>query len=362
MNGLNSAYSDITSLIFAFITCFVLIRITKPIAVHFGLVDQPGGRKTHRDETPLIGGLAIFIAVEITVLMFTPLNDTLNIYMLSALLMLCVGVLDDKYDLKVSYRMLVQISSASLMVFVADEYLHSLGNLFAMGELTLGWFGPVMTIIAVVGAINAFNMVDGIDGLAGMLSIVSLGALGILMNLGGNNWFMLPLLFMAAIAAYLVFNLDLIKGRYTKIFMGDAGSMVIGLTIVWLLVLGSQGKQAAFSPVTALWIIAVPLMDMAAIMYRRVKKGQSPFKPDRNHLHHIFERAGLTARQTLLTITCLAIVLAAIGILGDLLGVPEVVMLISFIAVFVLYSWGILHIWQVITWYRKSWQATHYAK
>ncbi|TKG14650.1 hypothetical protein FCV84_11550 [Vibrio breoganii] len=81
---------------------------------------------------------------------------------------------------------------------------------------------------------------------------------------------------------FIIFNLDIIKGRFNKVFMGDAGSMVIGLTVVWLLVLGSQGENADFNPVTALWIIAVPLMDMTAIMYRRVKKGQSPFKPDRN--------------------------------------------------------------------------------
>jgi UDP-GlcNAc:undecaprenyl-phosphate GlcNAc-1-phosphate transferase len=354
MNELTNLHPNTTALIFAFLFCFTLIRLVKPLAIRFGLIDQPGGRKTHNAATPLIGGLAIFLSVLTTVLLFGPENDTLNIYLLSTFLMLCVGVLDDRYDLKVFYRLIVQFLSASLMVFVAGKYLHSFGNLLGIGEVTLGWFGPIITIVAVMTAINAFNMVDGIDGLAGMLSIVSLSALAILMNLGGNAWFMLPLLFIVAIMAYLVFNLDLIKGRFKKIFMGDAGSMAIGLTIVWLLVLGSQGEQAAFNPVTALWIIAVPLMDMSAIMYRRVKKGQSPFRADRNHLHHIFMRAGLTSRQTLLVITSVAILYAAIGIVGDLMGVPEVIMLGLFLALFAIYAWGILHIWKVITWFHKK--------
>ncbi|GAA4876954.1 UDP-N-acetylglucosamine--undecaprenyl-phosphate N-acetylglucosaminephosphotransferase [Ferrimonas pelagia] len=345
----------IIPLLFAFFASYSFIRLGKPLAVKVGLVDKPGGRKTHKGAIPLIGGIAIFLAVLSSALLFFPTSMTLRMYLLSAILMLFIGVLDDRYDLKVSYRLFAQAIAASMMIFGAGEYLSDLGNLLGFGVVHLGWFGPVITLIAVIGAINAFNMVDGIDGLAGMLSIVSFSAIAILMAIAGNQWFMLPLLFIAAIGAYLMFNLGWPVGKLRKIFMGDAGSMVIGLTIVWLLVLGSQSgsdEEVAFSPVIALWLIAVPLMDMAAIMYRRKKKGQSPFKPDRDHLHHIFMRAGLNPRQALGYITAIAILFAGIGIAGHLLAIPEYLMLAGFVALFTVYAWAIQHIWIVVKWLR----------
>ena len=86
-------------------------------------------------------------------------------------------------------------------------------------------------------------------------------------------------------------------GQKYKVFMGDAGSTLIGFTIIWILLLSTQGKGHPMNPVTALWIIAVPLIDMVAIIYRRLRKGKSPFRPDRLHVHHLMVRAGLTSRQ-----------------------------------------------------------------
>ncbi|GAA5186439.1 UDP-N-acetylglucosamine--undecaprenyl-phosphate N-acetylglucosaminephosphotransferase [Ferrimonas gelatinilytica] len=339
-------------LLFTFLLSYLLIRLGKPVAIKAGLVDVPGGRKAHNGAIPLIGGIAIFISVMSAALVFFPVGTTLKMYLLSAALMLFIGVLDDKYDLKVSYRLFAQAFAASLMIFGADEYLRDFGNLFGFGVVELGVFGPVVTLIAVIGAINAFNMVDGIDGLAGMLSMISFGGLAVLMALNNDPWFMLPLLFIAAIAAYLMFNLGWPTGRLRKIFMGDAGSMVIGLTIVWLLVLGSQGENRSFSPVLALWIIAIPLMDMAAIMYRRKKKGQSPFKPDRDHLHHIFMRAGLTSKGALAWISCLALSISVIGVMGYWFNLPDILLLLGFLLMFAGYSYLIQHIWKVVKWLR----------
>jgi UDP-GlcNAc:undecaprenyl-phosphate GlcNAc-1-phosphate transferase len=152
----------------------------------------------------------------------------------------------------------------------------------------------------------------------------------------------------------LVFNLRWPFPSVEKVFMGDAGSMLIGLTVVWLLVLGTQAAEAAFSPVTALYLIAVPLMDMTAIMYRRVKKGFSPFKPDRDHLHHIFERAGYSRKQTLARITIVAVIMAAVGIIGELTNIPEWLMFISYIGIFITYNLVLANIWKIITWFKLS--------
>jgi UDP-GlcNAc:undecaprenyl-phosphate GlcNAc-1-phosphate transferase len=120
--------------------------------------------------------------------------------------------------------------------------------------------------------------------------------------------------------------------------MGDAGSMFIGLSVIWLLSMGTQGESASFKPVTALWICAVPLMDMLAIVMRRYRKGKSPFKPDRDHLHHILQRAGLSSRQTLIAISVFSVLMSIIGLLGEYFQVPESISLILFVLVFVLYN------------------------
>lgn len=136
---------------------------------------------------------------------------------------------------------------------------------------------------------------------------------------------------------YILMNLGLV-GHKRKVFMGDAGSMMIGFTVIWLLIGASQAEgNPMIRPVTALWLIAVPLMDMVSIMIRRVKQGKSPFKPDRDHLHHICQRLGLSSLQTLGLICFIASVFAGIGILGEILLLPEYIMFYSFIAAFIGY-------------------------
>lgn len=133
--------------------------------------------------------------------------------------------------------------------------------------------------------------------------------------------------------------------------MGDAGSMFIGLTVVWLLAMGSQTTETttvAFTTVTALWLIAVPLIDMTGVMVRRIKKGQSPFKPDRDHLHHIFMRAGFSSREALIIITLVSAVITAIGIGLTYYGLPEWTSLVGFLVLFSIYIQIQNHIWRVV--------------
>ncbi|WP_050660354.1 UDP-N-acetylglucosamine--undecaprenyl-phosphate N-acetylglucosaminephosphotransferase [Gallaecimonas pentaromativorans] len=338
----------------AFALSCIAVTVAKPIAVKAGLVDIPNARKHHDGHVPLVGGIAIFIAVLFAVMIFLPKSQAINIFLLSAALIVFIGVLDDKYDLKVSFRLVAQALAACMMIFGAGYYLENLGNLVGLGDIHLGYAGIVLTVIAVIGAINAFNMVDGIDGLAGSLSLVSFVSLAVLFGLANSQWAVVPMLFVGAVLAYLMFNLGWPSKRISKVFMGDAGSMLIGLSVVWMLVIGTQSGHPAFRPVTALWIIAMPLMDMAAIMFRRVIKGQSPFKPDRDHLHHICLRAGFTSFQSLLFITSISIVMVVIGVFEEIVEVPESVMFLSFLFMFFLYTLFIKHVWKIITWYRNK--------
>lgn len=337
----------------SFFISFIGIRFSKPIAIKLGLVDVPCARKVHNGAIPLVGGIGIFLGVSLTLALFTPKTTVLSLYILSAGIIVVLGVLDDYYDLAVKPRIACQALVAGIMIFGADIHLESLGDLFGMGPLMLGPWGQLITVFAVIGVINAFNMVDGIDGLAGMLSVVTFISLAFLFSGSDSVGLQMSLLFIAAISAYLMFNLEWPSQRFTKIFMGDAGSMLIGLTVVWLLIAGSQGEQAQFKPVTALWLIAVPLLDMAAIMVRRVRKGQSPFKPDRDHLHHIFLRGGLTAKQTLFVISGISLLLASFGIILDKYEVAQWINITSFILLFLVYLYVINHIWRILTFIRR---------
>ncbi|MCE2573600.1 UDP-N-acetylglucosamine--undecaprenyl-phosphate N-acetylglucosaminephosphotransferase [Motilimonas eburnea] len=334
------------------LTCFS-IKTLHPLAHKVGLVDLPNNRKHHVGSVPLIGGVSIYLGVLLVSSFVINLGQVFNLYLISTALVLFLGVLDDRYDLSVRVRLVAQVLIASILVFGAEAYLTSFGGILYFFEFKLGIVGAFVTIIAVIGCINAFNMVDGIDGLAGVLSIVAFASLALLFYMAGSPWFMLPLLFVAAISGYLLFNLSLPFSAFTKVFMGDAGSMLIGLTIVWLLVLGAESSRDIFSPVTALYIIAIPLMDMAAIMYRRMKKGLSPFKPDRDHLHHIFQRAGYSRLHTLIFISLAAIIMAGAGILGEMFDTPEWLMFTSFMIIFAVYNLVLANIWKIVRQVRR---------
>ncbi|MEQ3511932.1 UDP-N-acetylglucosamine--undecaprenyl-phosphate N-acetylglucosaminephosphotransferase [Pseudoalteromonas sp. BZB3] len=340
-------------LVLSFFISAVAIVLINPLAKKVGLVDIPNQRKHHVGSTPLIGGVCIYIGVLIISLLFLNNIASLNVYILSSTIILVLGVLDDKFDLSVRLRIVVQIFCASLMVFYADVYLSSFGNILGDFEFTLNSMGGFISIVAVIAVINAFNMMDGIDGLAGVLSLVTFFFLAVMLFSVNSMWAALCLIYISSISAFLIFNLRLNKKYCEKIFMGDAGSMLIGFTIVWLLIEASKDNVGAIQPVTALYFIAIPLMDMVAIMYRRLKKKKSPFKPDRDHLHHIFERAGLSRKRSLVWISIFALIIALFGSFLQFFGIQEWVRFYIFIGLFFIYNYSLSHIWRILSWIRK---------
>jgi UDP-GlcNAc:undecaprenyl-phosphate GlcNAc-1-phosphate transferase len=323
----------------AFCFALIAIKVFKPIAIDVGLVDKPNARKHHNGQVPLIGGISIFAAVLAASLIWLPNTLELRMYLVASAMMVFIGALDDKFDLKVRIRIVGQIIIASLMIYGVGGYISNLGNLFSFGDIDLGPLGIIFTYFAIIVVINAYNMVDGIDGLIGSLSLNTFTAIAVLFLISGNTSYLsYPLILATATLPYLIFNLGYFKSYSKKIFMGDAGSMFIGLSVIWLLTIGTQGESASFRPVTALWICAIPLMDMLAIVIRRYRKGKSPFKPDRDHLHHILQRAGLSSRQTLVVISIASALMSILGVLGEYFQVPESIELVLFVLIFILYN------------------------
>lgn len=345
----------IIDLLFTFFISFAVLFLMRKVAKGIGLVDRPSGRKNHSGNIPLVGGVAICITIVHYIFSHPGMINHANLYMFSIISLTLIGALDDKYDLSVKLRMGVQALVSLAMIHFADTELLSLGNLFGLGEVQLGYAGSIVTIFAVLGCINAFNMVDGIDGLLGGLSVVTFGSIGLLLSgVGEQSLSYLCLLLVVCMLPYIAMNLGLV-GRERKVFMGDAGSMMIGFTVIWLLIGASQNEGSPMiRPVTALWLIAVPLMDMAAIMIRRIKQGKSPFKPDREHLHHICQRLGFTPIQTLFFICIFAAFFASIGILGEILLFPEYLMFYGFIIIFTVYLVLMINYCEIVNYFRKK--------
>ena len=333
-----------------------LLFLLRKLAKHpvIGLVDKPNyERKFHEGVVPLVGGISICISILYFIYNNVAILPYSSLYAFSIIVLVVVGALDDKFDLSFRWRMGVQAVLAILMMIGTDTQLANLGDFIGIGDFLLpGMIGKIITVFAVLGAINAFNMVDGMDGLLGGLASVTFGGLGMLFFINSTyNYAYFCIVLIVIMMPYILFNLGFM-GRKRKVFMGDAGSMLIGFTVIFLLILSTQStlEQKILRPVTALWLIAIPLLDMVAIMYRRIKRGDSPFKPDREHLHHIFLRIGFNSTQTLFFICGLSLFCALIGIIGETYNVAEYIMFYLFIAFALFYTFILSNISRIAMW------------
>jgi len=195
-----------------------------------------------------------------------------------------------------------------------------------------------ITILATVGVINAINMSDGIDGLSSGVVLIALVMLSIAaMAAGQRSIIDFIQILIASLLAFLTFNFRLLWQKSALVFLGDAGTALLGFMVAWLLISATQGDDAFIAPVSALWFLAVPLMDTVALLIGRPLQRRSPFKPARDHLHHRLMDVGLSAKQTVFLIYGLALACGLIGLIGHFSGASEALMFIGFLSLFILY-------------------------
>jgi UDP-GlcNAc:undecaprenyl-phosphate GlcNAc-1-phosphate transferase len=320
----------------AFLISAGVLAVLYPIAPKIGLIDHPGEqRKIHRDTVPQIGGIAIFSGIVVSGLFALPIA-TAHLYGLAgASLLVVVGALDDRFSLGPALRLMAQACAALLLTLGGGVTLTSLGNLFGFGVIELGAFAVPFTVFAMVGIVNAVNMIDGIDGLAGGLILIAFGALLLTAPAFGPLQIML-LMTIAAMIPYLICNLELFGITKRKLFLGDAGSLLLGYILVWALV-DSAGSPGGINPATALWLVALPLMDTLRVMGRRILVGVSPFNADAGHLHHFLSRIFHSTRKALILMLLTATLFAGIGLIGLNHQVGEATMFYSALLVFIAY-------------------------
>ncbi len=393
-------------LLLALVVSTLVLALLLRLAPRTGLMDHPGERRRiHREAVPRVGGLAIFAGLLASLVVAPPLTAAERYGLAGAALLVLVGALDDRYQLGPRVRLLAQLGAALLLTLGGGVVLTSLGDLLGTGPLGLGAWALPVTLVAVVGLINALNMIDGIDGLAAGVTLIGMGSLLPFLPTGSPLALLLSAT-LVALVPYLVGNLELGRCR-CKVFLGDAGSMLLGYLLVWGLITASrgpaglgavtapgvleglgavtahgalaglapvaahdvlaglapvtangvleglapvtaQGGLEGLAPVTALWLVAIPLMDTLAVMGRRLRNGQHPFNPDRGHLHHRLARLFHSPRRALILLLALALLLAGVGLAGQALAVPEALMFALALAVFggylaILYRWPDWH-------------------
>ena len=283
------------------------------------------------------------------------IEENLMIFILGSFILILTGIKDDFHGVSSNKRFIFQILVALIIVKVGGILIEDLGSLISVEKLYLGIFSIFFTVFAVVGVINSLNFSDGIDGLSASLSLVTFISIAFFAyGIKENYAFEFVLLFIVSIAAFLIFNLGLFVGSSFKIFMGDAGSTFLGLGIAWALISFSKGDNSIFSPVTALWIYAVPLIDTIFVMIRRVSLGKSPFSPDRKHLHHFFIDSGRTDRETLLIIIAFSAMMAFIGIVMELNEIPERLMFLLFVMISFIYYFVLRRAWKLMKIVKKN--------
>ncbi len=306
-------------ILLAFVTAFGVTYFMIPpiiqVAQDKRLMDMPNERSSHENKTPSLGGIAIFAGLFFAVILWTPsiLFGQMQ-YILAAMLSLFfIGARDDIMPLSPLRKFIGEIFAVSVLIFAADIRISSFYGLFDVGALPY-WFSVLFSLFAFIGIINAFNFIDGINGLAGNLSVLVALCFGSWFYLTGHLEFsILSYAMVGSLIAFLFFNYS------STIFMGDSGSLIMGLICGILAIqfmeindalLPSDEFKLKSSPVFALALLIIPIFDTIRVSVVRIMQGRSPFSPDRNHLHHMVLDSGFSHLQAtwILTIVAMLVV------------------------------------------------------
>lgn len=303
------------------------------LAAKLGFVDAPGGRKVHDRAVPPIGGL-LMIPVFAAVFVLSGFAAGGHWPLLQALaLLLAVGAADDHRPVQPWIKFAAQVIAACVVVIPGGAQIETLGNLFGFGGIWLSFFSIPFSIVAMVLFINGMNLIDGVDGLAGGIGLLAFLWFILACVLKGDAA-LLPglMIFAAALAGFLVHNMRTPLRRRASVFLGDSGSLCLGVLMGWYAIKIAEFPGPTMPPISVAWIIGLPVYDECAQFYRRVKEGKHPFSADRGHLHHHFLDAGFTPGQTAAAILLIVAAMGAFGYLGSLAGIPQYVLAYLWIA------------------------------
>ena len=341
------------------VTAYVAVRwiyfkILK-VAFEKRLVDNPEARKLQKRPVPVVGGLAVFFGVLVGVLAAAAYHNTFapDEYSTSLLPVLCAmsvmlytGALDDNIGLTPKSRFVIEIAAILGLVFGSGMCIDTFRGLWGIEEFSW-WVAVPLTVFAGVGIINSINMIDGVNGLSSGLCIMCCVLFGLAFIWAGDTGN--AVLAFSMSAALLPFFFHNVLGSKSRMFIGDAGTMVMGLLMVWFIMclLSKSSPVAYYSAAKgvnliamSLAILSVPVFDTLRVMVMRVIKGRSPFSPDKTHLHHVFVNVGISHFITAMSELLIVLVITIIWGVSVLLRVSLEVQLYVVIAADVVFVWG----------------------
>ncbi len=304
-------------LIFAipFIIALVLTPLVRLFAIKVKAVDQPAERKVHTKPMPLLGGIAIFIAVIIALRIFTDLTEAPLLWIfLGSIVIILLGFVDDIRPLSVKVKLLFQ-TIAAIIVVAGGITIDFINIPLTDTVIEFGNFSYIITVIWIVGITNALNLIDGLDGLAAGVASISLASIFVMALIMGNTDIMVvTLIILAATLGFLIHNF-----YPATIFLGDSGSLYLGFILATVSILGF--KNIAFvSFIFPIAILAVPIFDTLFAIVRRFRKGKKITSADRGHMHHCLLAMGFSHRQTVLIIYGVAALFGVAAILVSQAG------------------------------------------
>lgn len=317
----------------AMITVLLLIPAVRGPAIKARLVDRPGGRKQHRGAVPLIGGVVIVpVFIVLSIVSGVPLAAYWPLF-LALIVLLVTGVLDDRFGIRAWIKFSMQGLAAFLIVVPGDALVLDLGNMLGLGIVEMGVFALPFSLFCTVLLINAINLMDGLDGLAAGKSFVVLAWFLLACVIAGIYAPVLPIgILLGAIGGFLYYNMRHPLRKKAGVFLGDAGSMCLGLILAWYSIGLARGPEPIVVPISVAWIVALPVIDACGQFVRRAWQRKHPFTPDRGHFHHHFVHAGIPMGQSTVMILAWGFALGAIGYFGVLMGVPSAILTLGWVA------------------------------
>ena len=345
------------TIIIPFFTALLLVGWIHPrlvkIALLKNIVDNPDARKLQRTPVPVLGGVAVFFGVVIAIGCMSSVVDCsgLPVVIMAMMAMLYTGTMDDILSLSPGLRFVIEIVVVLLLIFVGGYCIDDFHGLWNIGRFSY-WCAVPLTVVAAVGIINAINLVDGVNGLSSGYCIMACLIFGTLFFVAGEA----PMTILAAVSvgALIPFFLHNVFGKTSKMFIGDGGTLVMGVVMsVFVIAILQNGSRVAayvnpnvgLVPFT-LAVLSVPVFDTLRVMSTRILKGTSPFRPDKTHLHHMFIDLGCSHVATTLAILGVNMFVVLCWWALEASGFSIAVQLYAVIAVSLLVTSGLYHFMQ----------------
>jgi len=310
MNWIVNGHNIIEIVLITFVVSLLLIPLAKKIANHVGAIDLPNERKVHKGAMPRMGGLAIYGAFLFGYVLYGDITTQMLSILIGSFIILVLGMIDDIKPIRASYKFLVQIIAASIVVIYGQIYFNEINflGLYLKFNTIVGY---ILSIFFVVAISNAINLIDGLDGLAGGVSSIyffTITVIAIILGKTGGLDFILALIMLGATLGFLYHNFP-----PAKIFMGDSGSLFLGFMIS-VIALVSFKVATLTSFVIPIVILAIPIFDTALAILRRMLKGESIGAPDKEHFHHQLLKLKFSPKVSIIIIYLINLMFSAVSI------------------------------------------------